>query len=126
FAFFIMALGLGIPYLILGTFSGLLNKMPKSGVWMIWVKKVFGVVLVGVALFYLSLAFAPNYSMYAVLATLVIGGIYLGFIESSGNKRKLFHRFKIVLGAGALVAGFFLFQNLQKEGVKWQKYNLEL
>jgi len=28
-----------------------------------------------------------------------------------------------VAGVGALVAGFMLFQNLQKEGVQWQKYD---
>jgi thiol:disulfide interchange protein DsbD len=123
FAFFVMALGLGLPYLILGTFSGLLSKMPTSGVWMIWVEKLFGVILVGVGLFYLLLAFLPNYSMYAVLATVIIGGIYLGFIESSGNKKIPFRWIKYTVGAGALVAGFILFQNLQKEGVQWQKYN---
>src|SRR5699024_5897907 len=69
-AFFVMALGLGLPYLILGTFSGLLGEMPRSGLWMIWVKQVFGVILVGVALFYVALAFNPEYSMYMVLATL--------------------------------------------------------
>ena len=126
FAFFVMALGLGLPYLILGTFSGLLNKMPSSGVWMIWVKKVFGVVLVGVSLFYLALAFAPGYSMYAVLATVIIGGIYLGFIEGSGNEKSSFRWFKYAAGVGALVVGFMLFQNLQKPGVKWQKYDAEL
>ena len=41
--FFVLALGLGFPYLILGTFSGLLTKLPKSGEWLLWVKKVFGV-----------------------------------------------------------------------------------
>jgi thiol:disulfide interchange protein DsbD len=123
FAFFVMALGLGLPYLILGTFSGLLTKMPKSGVWMIWVKKVFGVILVGVALFYLALAFAPGYSMYAVLATVIIGGIYLGFIERSGNEKTGFRWLKYTAGVSLLVAGFMLFQNLQKEGVQWQKYD---
>jgi|AntRauTorcE11897_2_1112592.scaffolds.fasta_scaffold02448_9 thiol:disulfide interchange protein DsbD len=121
--FFVMALGLGLPYLILGTFSGLLTKMPKSGVWMIWVKKVFGVVLVGVALFYLALAFAPGYSMYAVLATVIIGGIYLGFIERSGNQKTIFRWVKYAVGIGTLLAGFMLFQNLQKEGVQWQPYD---
>lgn len=123
FAFFVMALGLGIPYLILGTFSGLLNKMPKSGLWMVWVKKVFGVVLVGVGLFYMALAFAPGYSMYAVLATVVLGGIYLGFIESSANGKTIFRWVKYTLGAAALVVGFLLFQNLQKKGLQWQDYD---
>jgi len=105
FAFFVMALGLGLPYLILGTFSGLLNKMPKSGVWMIWVKKVFGVVLVGVALFYLALAFAPGYSMHVVLATVIVGGIYLGFLERSCHQKIGFRWLKYTLGIGALVFG---------------------
>jgi thiol:disulfide interchange protein DsbD len=122
-AFFVMALGLGLPYLILGTFSGLLSKMPTSGVWMLWVEKLFGIILVGVGLFYLLLAFIPDYSMYAVLATVVIGGVYLGFIESSGNKKAIFRWVKYAIGAGALVAGFFLFQNLQEEGVQWRPYN---
>jgi thiol:disulfide interchange protein DsbD len=125
-AFFVMALGLGLPYLILGTFSGLLSRMPTSGVWMLWVEKLFGVILVGVGLFYLSLAFAPGYSMYAVLATVVIGGVYLGFFESSGNKKVIFRWVKYAIGVGALAAGFLLFQNLQKEGLQWQQYNAKV
>jgi len=126
FVFFVMALGLGIPYLFLGTFSGYLNEMPKSGVWMVWVKKLFGVVLVGVALFYLALAFFPQYTMYSVLVTLVAGGIYLGFLERSANDKKLFRWFKYATGIAALIGAFFLFQNLQKEGIKWQEYNANL
>ena len=126
FTFFVMAFGLGLPYLILGTFSGLLGKIPQSGLWMVWVKKVFGVVLVGVALFYLALAFAPSYSMYAVLATVVAGGIYLGFIEQSGNQTNTFRWLKYATGAAALIAGFMLFQNLQKEEVQWQQYDAQL
>jgi thiol:disulfide interchange protein DsbD len=47
--FFALALGLGLPYVVLGTFSGLLTKLPKSGMWMVWVKRVFGVALFAVA-----------------------------------------------------------------------------
>lgn len=126
FAFFIMALGLGIPYLFLGTFSGLLNKIPKSGSWMIWVKKVFGVILVGVALFYLSLAFLPGYSMHLVLAVVLAGGLYLGFLERSGNESITFRWVKRGTGVAALLAGLMLFQNLQKESVEWTPYDSSL
>ena len=47
--FFALALGLGLPYVVLGTFSGLLTRLPKSGTWMVWVKRVFGVALIAVA-----------------------------------------------------------------------------
>ena len=47
--FFVLACGLGLPYIVLGTFSGLLARLPKSGKWMVWVKRVFGVLLIGAA-----------------------------------------------------------------------------
>ena len=47
--FFVLACGLGMPYVVLGTFSGLLTRLPKSGQWMVWVKRVFGILLIGAA-----------------------------------------------------------------------------
>ena len=123
--FFVMAFGLGFPYLILGTFSGLLSKMPKSGTWMVWVKKIFGVVLVGVALFYLALAFFPGYSFHMIIATVILGGIYLGFIESSGKGVKTFTRIKWGLGTAMLILGGLMIMNLQKEGIEWEPYSDE-
>jgi thiol:disulfide interchange protein DsbD len=55
-AFFVFSLGLGLPYLLLGTFSGLAKKLPKAGSWLIWIERIFGVILLGFAAFYLSLA----------------------------------------------------------------------
>jgi thiol:disulfide interchange protein DsbD len=123
--FFVMAFGLGFPYLILGTFSGLLSKMPKSGTWMVWVKKIFGVVLVGVALFYIALAFFPGYSFHVIIATVIIGGIYLGFLESSGKGVKTFTRIKWGVGMAMLVLGVMMLMNLQKEGIEWETYTDE-
>ncbi len=54
--FFVMAAGLGFPYLVLGTFSHLIKALPKSGAWLVWVEKLFGVILLGFAAFYFSLA----------------------------------------------------------------------
>lgn len=122
-SFFILSFGLGFPYLILGTFSGLLQKLPKSGVWMIWVKKVFGIILIGVGLFYLSLAFLPKITVWLIPATLLIGGIYLGFIERSGLNKPGFRTFKWVLGTASIIGGLLMVQNLQKEGVQWEPFN---
>jgi thiol:disulfide interchange protein DsbD len=54
--FFVMALGLGFPYLLLGTFSHGIKALPKAGAWMVWVDRFFGVILMGFAAFYLWLA----------------------------------------------------------------------
>lgn len=122
-SFFILSLGLGFPYLILGTFSGLLQKLPKSGVWMVWVKKVFGIVLVGVGLFYLGLAFFPKYTPWVLALTLLLGGIYLGFLERSGLDKKVFRAVKWAVGLVGIVFGILMIQNLTKPTVEWTPYD---
>jgi thiol:disulfide interchange protein DsbD len=121
-AFFVMSLGLGAPYLLLATFSGLLQQLPRSGTWMEWVKHVFGVLLIAVALFYISLAFAADWSEWVVPVALIVGGIYLGFFERSGNESKPFAWSKRVLGAVAVVLGVSWLPLSTEAGVKWQPY----
>ena len=118
-SFFILSLGLGFPYLILGTFSGLLQKLPKSGVWMIWVKKVFGIVLVGVGLFYIGLAFFAKLTPWILAATLLLGGIYLGFLERSGRDRKGFQAVKMLVGVVSIIFGVLMVHNLTRPSVEW-------
>jgi thiol:disulfide interchange protein DsbD len=123
FTFFVMAVGLGLPYLILGTFSSLLSKLPKSGQWMVWVKKVFGVVLIGAALFFLALAWFPKYVLYTLPPSLILGGIYLGFMESSGRNLKIFSRVKRVAGIAGMIGGLLVIMNLAKPTVDWETYS---
>src|SRR5262249_62326685 len=55
--FFVLALGLGFPYLLLGTFSSALRALPRSGFWLVTIRQGFGVVLVVVALCFVSALF---------------------------------------------------------------------
>lgn len=122
-AFFLLSLGLGFPYLLLGSFSGLLTKMPRSGEWMIWIRKLFGVVLVGLALYYLLLAFQPRYAPWMLPATLLIGGIYLGFLERSGRSNRWFRRLQWAVGVLAIIGGAHVYGRMQREGVVWEPYS---
>ena len=122
-AFSILGLGLGLPYLVLGTFSGLLGRLPKSGVWMVWVKKIFGVIMVGAALFYLGLAFTPGKALWAVPITLLGGGMYLGFLDRSGAVSRTFTRIKWGVGSAAVIAGLMGFAILNKPTITWQPYS---
>ena len=124
-AFFTLSLGLGLPYLILGTFSGLLKKIPKSGDWLVWVERIFGVVLVGAALFYLLLAFAPKFAAYVPAFVLIAGGIYLGFLESSGRGKKLLQRIKWVFGIVVVALGLVFANELRTPTMTWQPYDDE-
>lgn len=49
----VFSFGMGLLFLVLGTFSSLLTRLPRSGGWMDGVKLVFGVVFFGMALYYL-------------------------------------------------------------------------
>ena len=51
--FFVLSLGLGLPYLFLGAFSGSLSRLPRAGAWMESVKKVFGWILLAMAAYFL-------------------------------------------------------------------------
>jgi cytochrome c-type biogenesis protein len=42
---FTFAVGMALPVVVLGTFAGLLAGMPRSGAWLVKVKKGFGVLL---------------------------------------------------------------------------------
>jgi len=119
---FIMASGLSFPYLILGTFSGLLGSLPKSGMWMVWVKKIFGVILVGVGLFYLALALFPDYATHTIPAVLIMGGIYLG-LTSNKESQGLFNYMKWSVGVLSVIAGLLFIQNLSKTGIQWKPYS---
>lgn len=125
-AFFVLSLGLGLPYLILGTFSGLLKKIPRSGDWLIWVERIFGVVLVAAATFYLALAIAPKLAVYIPAIALILGGIYLGFIEPSGKEKKNIRRVKWAFGLAALAIGIVFANALREPGVEWEKYDDQL
>ena len=43
---FVFAYGVGASLILVGTFSGLLASMPKSGVWLVWIKQLAGLILI--------------------------------------------------------------------------------
>jgi thiol:disulfide interchange protein len=49
----VFAFGMGMLFLALGTFSSLIHRLPRAGGWMEGIKAVFGVVFIGLALYYL-------------------------------------------------------------------------
>ncbi len=51
----VFALGMGLLFMALGTFSSLLQRLPQAGGWMEGAKAVMGAVFLGLALYYLRL-----------------------------------------------------------------------
>jgi len=125
--FFILGLGLGFPYLILATFSGLLIKLPQSGMWMVWVRKLFGILLVGVALYF----FLPQAKhihdqqgfFFGLLG--IFGGLLLGFLDHAPGYTKAFKIGRGIFGALLIVLGIFLAYiaiNAKPSALDWVHY----
>jgi thiol:disulfide interchange protein DsbD len=120
--FFVMALGLGLPYLVLGTYSGLLSKLPKAGPWLVWFERLMGTVLLTFGIFYIAIAFKWPFLKWIVSAALVIGGLYLGWIEGSAKKAKGFFAIQKILGTLAVAFGLF-FLLAPRTQVVWEPYH---
>ena len=50
---FVFSLGMCSLLVVVGLTSGASSKLPRSGAWMLWVKRVFAVLMIGVAEYYL-------------------------------------------------------------------------
>ncbi|PWF54855.1 protein-disulfide reductase DsbD [Massilia glaciei] len=73
-ALFALAVGMSIPLMLLGFSAGLL---PKNGAWMVEVKRFFGVVMLGLALWLAVSAIPPALYMFGWMALLLGYGAYL-------------------------------------------------
>ena len=49
---FVFSLGMMAVLTVVGLFSGTLAMLPRSGAWMVWIKKAAGVVMLGMAEYY--------------------------------------------------------------------------
>jgi len=122
-SFFTLAMGLGAPYLVLGTFSNLLQRLPRSGDWMVWVKKVFGVVMLSVGTFYISLAIAPRVSDWILPAALIAGGLYLGFIDRSAGSKPGFRLLRWAVGVLGIAGGIAVIATAPSEGLAFEPFD---
>jgi thiol:disulfide interchange protein DsbD len=78
-ALFAIAAGMSVPLLIVGTSAGTL--LPRSGPWMERVKQVFGLVLLGVAIYIVQPVLPGLAAMIAWGTLLVLGAASLGAFE---------------------------------------------
>jgi thiol:disulfide interchange protein DsbD len=103
--FFTLAMGLGLPYLVLGTFTGAVNKLPASGAWMIGIRKVFGVLLVALAVYFARPFLPGDTGDIAMGAVLILGGLYLLVVDRTGHEQPIIDRFMRVVSLVLVVAG---------------------
>jgi thiol:disulfide interchange protein DsbD len=105
-ALFAMALGMGVPLMVIGVSEGAL--LPKAGPWMNGVKKFFGVLLLAVAIWIASPVLPGAAVMLAWAALLVGSGVYLRAVDRLPTEASGPARLGKAVGIFALVAGIAL------------------
>ena len=102
-ALFCMALGMGMPLLVVGLSAGAL--LPKSGPWMEAVKKAFGVVLLATALWIVSSLIPVAVQMGSWALLLIVPAIYLHALDPLQPHATDWHRFWKGIGVVMLIVG---------------------
>ena len=116
---FTYALGMGLLFIGIGTFSGLLSALPRSGGWMYVLENIFGIAIITMALYFLKDVFPPllnflqnSLPFFAIAGGLVLIGVWLGKlterfsgISPSMKFRKACGLLLAVLGAYMIVGG---------------------
>ena len=119
---FTFALGLGVPFFVVGTFA---VSLPKSGSWMLGVKWIFGVVLAVVALYFLrnvvgalqhvaqpTRAFGGA-SIALLGAALVLGWLYVAAEQRGAKHPERSKAYKLLSAPLAIAGGFMLVSWIQ-------------
>lgn len=76
---FFLALGMGVPLIIMGTGGG--HLLPRAGGWMEEIKRFFGITMLGIAIWLLDRIIADSLAM-GLMGFLLAGyGVYLGAFE---------------------------------------------
>jgi len=104
-ALFSMGLGMGVPLLAIGTSTGKL--LPKAGAWMEAIKHVFGVLMLGVAVWFMERVLPGPFALILWALLLIVSASYMGALDRS-ERRTQWQGLWRGLGLAMLVYGFVL------------------
>lgn len=113
-ALFAMALGMGVPLVLVGVGAG--NLLPRAGRWMETTKRFFGFLLLGVALWMVSPVLPAWALMAGWAALLLVGAVFLSAFDSLGPDAHGLARVGKGLGLLAALAGAILLVGLASGG----------
>lgn len=126
--FFTLSLGMGIPLFLLAMFSGQIDRLPRSGEWMLWVRKLMGWVLIGMAAYFIRPILPKTVSIFLLSTVALLAGLHLGWIDRTKAGFRAFEWFRAAAGITGLVIAAILVSSwlMRGPGVVWQPYSDQL
>lgn len=123
--FFALGLGLGLPYLGLAAAAGSLRSLPRSGDWLLWVERLFGFVLLGMALFFVLPLLPAPLRPWPLPALMAAAGFYLGFVDRAGDRLPRFRSFQRLAGVAVMAAAvWFAWPRAVESKMPWRPLDL--
>jgi thiol:disulfide interchange protein DsbD len=122
--FFVLAVGLGFPYLLLAIFSGKIKSLPRAGIWMEGVKHIFGFLLIGMAFYFLDPILPKSIQGYLLPMFGIIAAVILLFFDKTANSAKGFRIFKTVFSLLVLAISIYALVPKEKLEPGWQKFSI--
>lgn len=114
---FVFAWGMGVLLIVLGTFSGALKALPKSGGWMETVERIFGLLLIGAALYYLRFIISESTFIIILGIFLIVTAVFSGGFDRLTHESTTFQRAKRAFGIIVFIFGaYFLVGHLMIKG----------
>ncbi|MBT3455691.1 hypothetical protein HN446_01370 [bacterium] len=111
---FCFGIGVSSPLLLIGTFSGSINMLPRAGSWMNEVKKLFGLLLFGMCFYYLKNIVSWNILIWFVSGFMFLAGAYY-FINAKDSTSPAWKKIKNILGFIFIVVGIAFATQSYKE-----------
>ena len=105
-ALFAMGLGFGVPLLIVGATSG--ELLPRAGMWMENIKRVFGVIMLGVAIWFLERVLPESIVLILWAVLFITTAIFMGALDRMEATSSHWQRLWKGLGLVLLVYGAIL------------------
>lgn len=126
--FSVLSLGLGLPLFFLALFSGQLEKLPRSGEWMLWVRKLLGWILVGMAAYFIRPVLPKTAGIFFLATVALAAALHLGWIDRTKAEFRAFEWLKIGAGIAGLIMATVLIGSfvLRGPGVTWMPYSEKL
>jgi thiol:disulfide interchange protein DsbD len=118
---FTYAIGIGVLFIIIGTFVGVLASLPRAGNWMETVKRLFGALLIAGAILIIKPLLPLEWYLLVWGIFLIFVGVIFKAIEPLITETKIFHYISKSIALLILIMGILFFSRGLSYIYKWDE-----
>ncbi|MBN1896087.1 thioredoxin family protein [bacterium] len=110
---FTFAWGIGVLFIVLGTFSGILKNLPRTGGWTEYIERIFGLLLLLLSFRFLKTAVSPEIFQFIWGGFCIVFAVFMGAFEplkqGSSKRQQVFKAAGLI---AAIAGAVFIVRSL--------------